>query len=280
MNRVALNKIQIRDSRLPGIGHWVRLSLLVLFMLYLVLNLVVVGLNLNLFANARWPDGLLLVFAAAATLASLTAQLPGQNVMLASMIITVMGGAVASLGALTGIPFGPYSYAPNIGQLLFYPLPWAVPVLWLIVILNSRGVARLILRPWRKSRTYGLRVIGLTVLLVALFDFCLEPFATVVKHYWVWSPTKLPLDWYGAPIVNFLGWAVSALLILAFVTPSLINKQPGAKHPPDYYPLVIWGGVSLIFLVGAASRHLWPAVSVTLAQMILVTTFALRGAWW
>jgi uncharacterized membrane protein len=279
MNRVALNKIQIRATRLPGIGRWIRLSILVLFMLYLAFNLVVLSLDPNLFANARWPDGLLLVFAAAATLASLTAQLPGQNVILASMIIAVMSGAVASLGALTGIPFGPYSYESNIGQLLFYPLPWAVPVLWLIAILNSRGVARLILRPWRKSRTYGFRVIGLAVLLVALFDFCLEPFATAVKHYWAWSPTKLPLDWYGAPVVNFLGWAVSALLILAFVTPSLINKQP-VKHPPDYYPLVIWGGVSLIFLTGAATRHLWPAASVTLAQMILVTTFALRGAWW
>jgi uncharacterized membrane protein len=279
MNRVALNKIEIRANRLPGVGRWIRLSILVLFLLYLAFNLVVLGLDLSLFSDARWPDGLLLVFAAAATLASLTAQLPGQNVILASMIIAIMSGAIASLGALTGIPFGPYAYTPNIGQLLFYPLPWAVPVLWLIAILNSRGVARLILRPWRKSRTYGFRVIGLTVLLVALFAFCLEPFATVVKHYWVWSPTKLPLNWYGAPVVNFLGWAVSALLILAFVTPSLINKQP-VKHPPDYYPLMIWGGVSLTFLVGTATRHLWPAASVTLAQMILVTVFALRGAWW
>jgi putative membrane protein len=199
--------------------------------------------------------------------------------MLATVIIALMAGAIESIGALTGIPFGPFSYTPRIGQFLFYPLPWAVPMLWLVAILNARGVARLALRPWRKSRTYGFRVIGLTTPLVVLFDLCLEPFASMVKHFWVWSPTKLPLAWYGAPIVNFLGWGVSALLILAFVTPSLVNKQP-VKHPPDYSPLIIWAGMSLLFLSGVTTRHLWPAAVVTLAQAILVTTFALRGAWW
>ncbi len=279
MNRVALNKIQLRANQFPGVGRWIRLCFLGLFILYCALNLIELSLDLNLFSNARWPDGLWLVLAAAATLGSLTAQLPGQNVMLASSIVALMAGAVVSLGAITGIPFGPFSYTSNIGPLLFYPLPWAIPVLWLVLVLNSRGVARLILRPWRKSRTYGFRVIGVTVLLMVFLELCLEPFATAVKHYWVWHPTKLPLAWYGAPLVNFLGWAVSALLILAFVTPSLINKQP-VKHPPDYYPLVIWGGVSLVFLAGTLTRHLWLGAAVTLTQLVLVTTFALRGAWW
>jgi len=68
-----------------------------------------------------------------------------------------------------------------------------------VTILNSRGVARLILRPWRKTRRYGFWLIGLTAALALVFDLGLEPFATRVKSYWLWSPTKLGLSWYGAP---------------------------------------------------------------------------------
>src|SRR5712671_4814308 len=87
------------------------------------------------FGEARWPDGLLVVLAAAATLAWLTTQLPGQNVMLAGTIIGFIAGAIESVGALTGVPFGPKSFTSNIGQELFHPLPWAMPLLWLILVL-------------------------------------------------------------------------------------------------------------------------------------------------
>jgi len=50
--------------------------------------------------------------------------LPGQNVLLALMIIALIAGALQSLGALTAIPFGPYVYTDNIGQKLFRRLPW------------------------------------------------------------------------------------------------------------------------------------------------------------
>jgi uncharacterized membrane protein len=195
------------------------------------------------------------------------------------LLIAFIGGAVHTLGARTFIPFGPFGYTENVGQKLFEPLPWAVPMLWIVAILTSRGAARLMLRPWRKAPTYGFRLIALTVLLVVLFDVGLEPFATSVKHYWVWQPTKLPLTWYGAPIVNFLGWAVTALLILAFTTPALLNKKP-VKHPPDYYPLLIWVLLNLVFVAGAAALRLWPAVMLVLAQSVVVSVFAVRGARW
>lgn len=252
------------------------------FALFLV-QLTLVGISLclpsPLFGGARWPDGLLIVLAAAATLASLTLQLPGQNVLLASVLIALMGGAVQTLGALTQIPFGPYSYTEQIGQQLFHPLPWAVPVLWVIVILTSRGVARLMLRPWRKTRAYGFWLLGITVSIVVLFDLALEPFATRVKQYWVWSPTKLPLDWYGAPLVNFFAWAVAALLILAFVTPTLIKKKP-TKSPPNYYPLLMWLLLNALFLVGAIAHQLWPAAGLICVSSLTTAILAVRGANW
>jgi len=218
-------------------------------------------------ADARWPEGLLLVLAAAATLAWLSRQLPAQQVMLASVVIVVLAGSIEALGALAGVPFGPIAYMPAFGPQLFYPLPWAAPFLWLVVILNARGVARLMLRRWRSRQDYGYWLLGVTALSVALFDFAMQPFAVEVKHYWRWQPTHVGLYWYAAPWVNFLGRAMTALLILAFATPVLINKLP-IPRKPDWWPLEIWIATQLILFVGLVKHGLWPATAVVAVEML------------
>jgi uncharacterized membrane protein len=280
MKRVVLKDIALRSNRFAGLAPKVHRILFILFLLQFALVWAGLWLPWPLLRNAGWPGGLLVVLTAATLLASLTGQLPGQNVMLAAIIIALIGGAVHSLGALTAIPFGPYTYTDNIGQQLFHPLPWAVPLVWIAVILASRGVARLMLRPWRKTQNYGFRLIGFTTLLVVLLDVGLEPFATRVMRYWFWKPTKLKLDWYTTPGINFFGWAVTTLLILAFATPSLINKKPGPQPPPEYTSLAVWLLFNLLFATGAAVHQLWPAVGLTCAISTGVAVFAIRGARW
>jgi len=226
-----------------------------------------------------WPEALLILLAAAGTITALARQLPLQNVLLAASGIALIGGAASALGAATGIPFGPFQFGAAMGPRLFKTLPWAMPLLWVVAVLNSRGVARLILRPWRKIRSYGFWLIGLTAALTTLFDLALDPFASRVKHCWLWMPTKFPLTWQGAPLVNFSSWAAVTLLILAFATPALINKNP-VRRPPDFHPLAVWLGAILLFGVASALRGLWPAATLDGVIAILAATFALRGGRW
>jgi len=279
MNRVALKKIPLRAVPFLGAGQTVHRWLFILFIIQILLVWLSQWAPWPNFGEARWPDGLLIVLTAATTVASLSRQLPAQNVMLASAIIIFIAGAVDTLGALSGIPFGPYHYTKRIGQVLFEPLPWAAPLLWLIAILNARGTSRLILRPWRKTRNYGFWLLGLTAALVVLFDFGLEPFATEVKHFWKWTPSRAGLYWYSSPWVNFVGWTATALMILAFATPPLINKKP-LNHPPDYHPLAIWLLLNALFLTGALNHSLWAAAAVIGAGAVVVGTFAIKGATW
>ena len=139
--------------------------------------------------DARWPEALLLLLAAGVTLAAQARQAPGQNVALAATLILSLAGLALAVAARAAIPLGPITGpGSSVSQILGW-LPWAA-ALWLVALLTSRGVARLILRPWRASFTYGFQVIGLTVLLFVLFNSAFEPFASRLEHGWAWQSSR------------------------------------------------------------------------------------------
>jgi uncharacterized membrane protein len=257
--------------------HWL---LTVVFAASFVLVVVMLFKPLKLPGSPGWPELLLLVSGVACTISALAQRLPLQNVLLATFLIAVLGGAVHALGVITGIPFGPFEFGESIGPQVFKTLPWAVPLIWILAVLNARGMARLILRPWRKINAYGVWIMGVTATLTLLFDFALEPFASRVKHYWLWTPTKFPVTWQGAPVSNFLAWAAVSVLISVVIAPALINKQPGKRNTPDFHPFAIWLAAILLFATGCAQAGLLSAAVADGVLAAMVTVFAIRGGTW
>jgi uncharacterized membrane protein len=120
---------------------------------------------------------------------------------------------------------------------------------------------------------------GVTAVLTVLLEFGLEPYASRIRHFWLWGPTRGGFVYYTAPWSNFFGWAMATLLILAFATPSLINKK-STKSPADYHPLIVWLLINVFCTVGAAANQMWLAVGFNLTSCATVTLFAVRGARW
>ena len=261
------------SSRLPDRIYWLSTLLLAAAFLHTLFAVAVKS-------DSNWPETLLLLLATVSTLATLARQLPAQNVLLAAGIIAFIGGVAHTIGVKSGIPFGPFIFGSEAGQKIFNTLPWAMPLLWVVVVLNSRGMARLVLRPWRKTRAYGFWLIGLTALFAMLFDCALEPFASHVKHYWIWTTAGYLLTSHSAPISNSVAWFFVTVLMLAFATPALINKQLSKRSAPDFHPLAVWLGGILLFGVGAAMKGLWPCAAVDAVIGIAATGFAIRGAQW
>ena len=261
------------DGKTPSRVHWLSIFLLAAAFLFTLITVIQKS-------DSNRPEALLLVLATFSTLVALNRRLPLQNVLLVAFIIALIGGVAHTIGAKSGIPFGSFMFGPNGGQKIFNTLPWAIPLLWIVAVLNSRGVARLVLRPWRKLRTYGVWLIGLTATLTMFFNCALEPFAAHAKHYWIWTSTNLSITPHGAPLINSVGWFVVTLLMLAFATPVLINKQLSKRSAPDFHPLAVWLGGILFFGVGAAMNGLWPAVAVDAVIGIIATIFAVRGGRW
>jgi uncharacterized membrane protein len=248
----------------------------------LLLTLTLVTTAASLFVTTRQSapvDAFMLALAAAASIAILARNLPLQSVLFAAFITAIIGGAAQGLSARTGLPFGPLSFGEQSGPQLFNCVPWTVPLIWIVVVFNSRGVARLVLRPWRKVKNYGFLLMSLTALLAFIFDFALEPFARM-KHLWLWQPTKISVTWFGASPLSFLGWIFVTGLILAVIMPYLIRKQPGNPTAPDYAPLVLWLGAIMLFGINAAEAQRWSVVSADAIIAALVTVACWRGAKW
>jgi uncharacterized membrane protein len=225
-------------------------------------------------------DAAAIVLAAAASIAALSRRLPLQNVLLAALLAALIGGGAHGLSSNRdfSMPFGPVVFNPASGAKIFHAVPWTVPLLWIIAIFNARGLARLILRPWCGVKNHGFWLLGLTAALAVAFDVALEPFAWHVKHFWLWQPTKIAVTWQGAALLNFPGWLFVSLLILAFATPALIKKQPGAPDAPDFHPLALWLGALLLFAAGSAGARLWWSVGMDAAIAAVTAVLAVRGA--
>jgi len=259
-------------------AHRTHKPVFIAFLVWFAVSWVALLLDVSFSEDWRWLEGLFWLLAAATSLLGLARRLPGQNVLIAATFIVAISFTIAIAGEKTGVPFGPRVYTELLGWKIL-GVPWPMPLLWLVIIVNSRGLARLILRPWRKTTYYGFWVIGLACLLAVLFDAGLEPFTTRARHYWFWEWHVSVLSWYSAPWVNFLGWFVTALCILGFTTPWLINKQP-VKQPTDYHPLVLWLLLNLYFVTGNALQQLWFAVAFGIGVNVLATIYAVRGARW
>jgi len=213
---------------------------------------------------------LVICLAFALTIWRFTRAFPVQNVGACATVILTASILGELFAARTGFPSGPFFFTENLGYSLVrafrlqttpgsLALPWPVPLIWVINLLNSRGTARLILKPWRHSPSYGFWLLAIAGALATILNMLLEPFAAA-NHWWMWLTSKEIPSWYGAPWIHFVASAIGSIFLLAFVTPWLINKKPAKELPPDIYPFWIWLSLLLLLTLSTGIHRFWSAV--------------------
>ncbi len=237
---------------------------------------------LKLLAPARfdenhWPEAVLLVTTAASVIVVSSRVQPFQNILWGAIVIGVLGGLAHAVGVLAGIPFGNFVFTPAAGPRVGGILPWSIPLLWIVVIYSSRGMARVILSRWRSTPFYGCWMMGLTVALACILDLGLDPFASGAQRFWIWGPTRLSVSWHGTPLTNYIGWGASTIVIVVFVTPMLINKKP-APPPSESHSAWIWILLNGWFILSAVVRGQWTlAVGIAAPTLIAAGIAARKG---
>jgi uncharacterized membrane protein len=148
------------------------------------------------------------------------------------LIVLVCAFLIETCGAMTGFPFGGYHYTGRFGPMLWV-VPLTIPLAWHVVVTNALFLVRAVAP--HVSRMGEAASVGL---LCTGYDFTLEPFATTVKHYWVWTGGTVP------PL-NYAAWFVLSGLLVWFFAPTL-----SSRFRFDLRPAMILGLTIVIFIAG------------------------------
>ena len=170
--------------------------------------------------ETRWAAPLFLVVAGILTIAE-------HRVAWKSLAIAALLGVAFELaGVHTGLPFGRYVYTETLAPAVF-GVPVVIAFAWLVLIDFVRGLTP---------------SIAAGALLMTAADLVIDPLAAGPLHYWRWLD---PGPYYGIPWLNFAGWMLASLVILALM--------------PKTSRRMSWTGWSVIlfFTVLAIERRLW-----------------------
>ena len=120
-----------------------------------------------------------------------------------SMSVLLVGFALPALGALSVWPLGAVFYPHNLG-LKIGPVPFAVPLLWFVIIVGAREAS------WRMLPRAGHGAVALgTGVAVFVTAANLEPLASKYRAWWIWSPIHSSNE----PYANLASWLLASMAL-------------------------------------------------------------------
>jgi uncharacterized membrane protein len=155
-----------------------------------------------------------------------------QGVRVAGALVAVGAGGgllVEAVGVRTGVVFGHYAYTGALGPRLF-GVPLVIPLAWAWMAWPAWLVAtRLVAGPLARVLVAGWAL--------AAWDLFLDP-QMVAAGYWHWAHPHPGLG--GAPLHNYLGWLVVALVMMAVFAVLAGRPAPDPHRAAPMYALYLW----------------------------------------
>ncbi|MFO7634677.1 MAG: carotenoid biosynthesis protein [Caldilinea sp.] len=146
-------------------------------------------------------------------------------------LVIPLSWLIERIGSTTGFPFGAYHYTGALSPLIG-GVPAVIPLAWLMMLPPAWAIAYAItgsVRGWRFVLVSGLAFTA--------WDLFLDP-QMVGWGYWVWENPGL---YFGIPLVNYIGWLLSSMLLTQVVRPPI----------PPLAPLIfVYGAVWFLQSVG------------------------------
>jgi putative membrane protein len=179
------------------------------------------------------------------------------------VVVSAVGGFLAELaGVRTGIPFGDYHYAHDLGPTVL-DVPLVVPMAWTMMSYPVLLAAR------RLTRRFVPLVGGFGL---AAWDVFLDP-QMVADGRWHWEHPS-PSLWGvpGVPLTNYLGWLVAGTIVMLGLTALLPRDRSSEAVPAT---LLLWT------YVGSVVGNLWwfGSHSIALAGGIALGLLVLPYSW-
>lgn len=136
---------------------------------------------------------------------------------LTAAVILICSALLETVGTLSGIPFGFYTYTGAFGPRIGGVLPLAIPLAWFTVV---AGANLSLSQYWHGASRAPLAIA--TGAFALLFDFLMEPFAYAIRGYWSWAGNAVPAQ-------NYFSWFIFSAL-LSWITP--MDAPPALRADP------------------------------------------------
>lgn len=173
-----------------------------------------------------------------------------------------LGFAMEAIGLRVGLPFGNYAYAGTLG-----PEPFGVPI---VVALAWSMMAYPCFLAARVLSTTRAGVVILGSIALAGWDLFLDP-QMVSEGHWTWQTQGPALPGIaGIPFINFVGWFVTALLIMWCL--DHLPQKRGADGVPTL--MLLWVYCSNVLANIAFFGRPWVAVWGGIVMGIVVVPWA------
>ncbi len=196
------------------------------------------------------------VLVSAAVLAVVLFRRTGTRWVLAFGAVYLLSFAAEHLGTGYGVPFGGYRYTGLLGAKVGGRVPVLIPVSWFLMALPSWVMSRRALP--RREQRMGRLVLGASWMVA--WDLALDPAMSFLTPYWLWDNAG---PYYGMPLLNLLGWATTAFVLMAAL--DMIGPKASLDRVPPGWAAGYYGTVLLLPLGMVGVAGLWPAVLVTVA---------------
>jgi putative membrane protein len=154
--------------------------------------------------------------------------------------------AIEFIGATTGLPYGEFEYVVSLGPMVLETIPWALPLFFIPLVLNSYLLCVLLLG--ERAQSAAIRVPLVAAIVVAV-DLVLDPGA-VALGFWAYESGV----YYGVPTLNYAGWVLSAvvatvLIDTAFARTALIERIRSCEYVLDDMVsfVLLWGSINAFY---------------------------------
>ena len=122
------------------------------------------------------------------------------------------------IGSTSGFPFGKYHYT-DVLQPQVAGVPLLIPLAWMMMLPSAWAIARTLLPQGPGTR---MKFALLAALAFTAWDLFLDP-QMVGWGFWVW---EIPGQYFGIPLVNYLGWILVSALLTFTANPKDLPLQP------------------------------------------------------
>ncbi len=171
------------------------------------------------------------------------------------------------IGTGTGWPFGNYEYTSFLGYKVLDHVPFTIPLSWFYMGLASYLLAAAVVarRGWQPA---GPLAIGLGVWLLIVWDLVLDPAMAhedLAVRFWEWNETG---PYFGMPIQNYIGWAVTGLLFMA-ISRGLWGGDVHLARADVWLPLGIYLANTAFAMALSASVDLYIPIALSVVLGVL-----------